>query len=399
LQAVATCVEAGKSTRYKHHLNLSIIKLPLRSEMSNNATPQNAVLVLQDGTVFTGKALGKIGTTTGEICFNTSMTGYQEIFTDPSYFGQIVVMTNDHIGNYGTHQAEVESGAIKIAGLICKKFTAKAYSRQTASASLQTYLEENGISGISDIDTRALVVHIRKSGAMNCIISSETDDVQQLKAQLNSVPDMSGLDLAKEVSTKEIYFAGNENAPLKVAVLDCGIKANILNCLTERGVYAKVFPVTTAAEELLAWKPNGIFVSNGPGDPSSMPYAIETVKQLQASGKPFFGICLGHQLLALANGIPTFKMHHGHRGANHPVKNLLTGKSEITSQNHGFEVSRDAIEKSNTVEVTHINLNDNTIEGIRIKNAKAFSVQYHPESSPGPHDSRYLFDDFIASMQ
>jgi carbamoyl-phosphate synthase small subunit len=367
--------------------------------MTNQATPDTAVLVLQDGTVFKGKPIGKFGTTTGEICFNTGMTGYQEIFTDPSYFGQIIVMTANHIGNYGTHPLEVESESVKISGLICKKFTAKNYSRGIASASLQHYLEKNNVTGISDIDTRALVGHIRKKGAMNCIISSETDDVEWLKNELKKVPDMSGLDLAKEVSTREVYFAGNENAEKKVAVLDCGIKSNILRCLLERGVYAKVFPVTTPAEAMLDWNPDGLFISNGPGDPSAMPYAIETVKKLQASGKPIFGICLGHQLLALANGIPTFKMHHGHRGTNHPVKNLITGKCEITSQNHGFEVSREHIEKSNTVEITHINLNDNTIEGIRIKSARAFSVQYHPESSPGPHDSRYLFDEFIRLMK
>lgn len=367
--------------------------------MLNTSTTPAAILMLQDGTIFKGKALGKIGTATGEICFNTSMTGYQEIFTDPSYLGQIVVMTNDHIGNYGVHNEETESSSIKISGMICKKFTGAGYSRTLATNSLQTYLETNNIPGISEIDTRALVIHIRNAGAMNCIISSETDDIELLKQKLNAVPDMSGLDLAKEVSTKEPYFAGNADAPLKVAVLDCGIKSNILRCITERGVYAKVFPVTAKAQDLLDWQPDGIFVSNGPGDPSAMPYAIETTKQLLASGKPFFGICLGHQLLALANGIPTFKMHRGHRGGNHPVKNLLTGKSEITSQNHGFGVSMETIEKSETVEVTHINLNDNTVEGIRLKNGKAFSVQHHPESSPGPHDSRYLFDNFIAMMQ
>lgn len=367
--------------------------------MLNTSTTPAAILMLQDGTTFKGKALGKMGTATGEICFNTSMTGYQEIFTDPSYLGQIIVMTNDQIGNYGVKDEETESSSIKISGMICKKFTGATYSRVPATNSLQTYLETNNIPGISDIDTRALVIHIRNAGAMNCIISSEIDDIELLKKKLSEVPDMSGLDLAKKVSTKESYFAGNVDAPLKVAILDCGIKSNILRCITERGVYAKVFPVTAKAQDLLDWQPDGIFISNGPGDPAAMPYAIETTKQLLASGKPFFGICLGHQLLALANGIPTFKMHRGHRGANHPVKNLLTGKSEITSQNHGFGVSTEAVEKSDAVEATHINLNDNTIEGLRLKNGKAFSVQYHPESSPGPHDSRYLFDNFIAMMQ
>ncbi len=359
---------------------------------------QDAVLLLQDGTFFKGKSLGKIGTSTGEICFNTGMTGYQEIFTDPSYFGQVIVMTSVHIGNYGTHHAEVESSSVKIAGMICHSFTAEAHSRIPATDSLQQYFLKNDIVGISDLDTRALVIHIRKSGAMNCIISSEETNVEVLKQKLAAVPNMNGLDLAKEVSTKEVYYSGDENAPLKVAVLDCGIKTNILRCLNQRGVFTKVFPANAKAADLLDWNPNGVFISNGPGDPAAMPYAIETVKQLQASGKPIFGICLGHQLLALANDIPTFKMHHGHRGINHPVKNLLTGKSEITSQNHGFEVSRQAIENSKTVEITHVNLNDNTIEGIRIKGQKAFSVQYHPESSPGPHDSGYLFDEFIAMM-
>jgi carbamoyl-phosphate synthase small subunit len=381
-------------TSFAHPPEISYIRDP----MVKNFTPAAALLLLKDGTVFTGKSLGKIGTATGEICFNTGMTGYQEIFTDPSYSGQMIVMTNNHLGNYGTINTEIESGSVKIAGMICRNYSGQNFSRLPAEESLQDYFEKNGIVGISDIDTRALVVHIREAGAMNCIISSETNDIEALKKILDQAPDMDGLDLAKEVSTKEVYYAGEASAPIKVAVLDCGIKHNILKCLVDRGVYAKVFPATTPASELLAWNPNGVFISNGPGDPAAMPYAVETVRQIQEAGKPLFGICLGHQLLALANGIPTFKMHHGHRGINHPVKNLITGKSEITSQNHGFEVSREAIEKSETVEVTHVNLNDNTIEGIRIKDKKSFSVQYHPESSPGPHDSRYLFDDFIALM-
>ena len=366
--------------------------------MIKTFTAVPAVLILQDGTVFTGKSLGKIGTTTGEICFNTGMTGYQEIFTDPSYFGQIIIMTNNHIGNYGVKPDEVESGNIKIAGMICKKYSAQTHSRLQAESSLQDYFEKNNLVGISDIDTRALTIHVRKQGAMNCIISSETTDVEVLKKKLKEVPDMNGLDLAIKVTTEKPYEYGDPNSKLKVAVLDCGIKENILRCLTNRGVHAKVFNAKTSFKEMEAFKPNGYFISNGPGDPSAMDYAVKTIREIQAAGKPFFGICLGHQLLALANDIPTYKMHHGHRGINHPVKNLLTNRSEITSQNHGFEVSREAIEKSKTVEVTHINLNDNTIEGIRIKGKKAFSVQYHPESSPGPHDSRYLFDQFVEDM-
>lgn len=357
-----------------------------------------ALLVLADGTVFHGKSLGKTGTTSGEICFNTGMTGYQEIFTDPSYFGQIIIMTSDHIGNYGVKEEEVESKSVKIAGLISKRFTAQAYSRISGNESLQDYFEKNNLVGISDVDTRALTIHVRKKGAMNCIISSETTDIAALKKKLSEAPDMNGLDLAIKVSTAQPYFYGNPDSKLKVAVLDCGIKENILKCMTDRGIYANVFNARTSFAEMEKFEPDGYFISNGPGDPAPMDYAIKTVKEIQEAGKPLFGICLGQQLLALANGIPTYKMHHGHRGINHPVKNLLTNRSEITSQNHGFEVSREAIEKSKTVEITHVNLNDNTIEGIRIKGKKAFSVQYHPESSPGPHDSRYLFDQFVADM-
>lgn len=357
-----------------------------------------AVLMLADGTVFYGTSLGKIGTTTGEICFNTSMTGYQEIFTDPSYYGQIIIMTSDHIGNYGVKADEVESNSVKISGLITKKYAGQNFSRLNGESSLQDYFEKNNLVGISDVDTRALTIHVRQKGAMNCIISSETVDLEVLKKKLADAPDMNGLDLAIKVTTAQPYFYGDEKAPLKVAVLDCGIKENILKCMTDRGIYAKVFNAKTSFKEMQEFKPDGYFISNGPGDPSAMPYAVDTVKEIQESGKPVFGICLGHQLLALANDIPTLKMHHGHRGANHPVKNLLTGLSEITSQNHGFQVSKEAIEKSSTVEITHVNLNDETIEGIRIKGKKAFSVQYHPESSPGPHDSRYLFDQFIADM-
>jgi carbamoyl-phosphate synthase small subunit len=367
--------------------------------MSKSFTQAPATLVLADGTVFKGKSLGRIGTTTGEICFNTGMTGYQEVFTDPSYFGQVLIMTSDHIGNYGVKEDEVESKSVKISGMICKKFSGTNFSRLNGTMSLQDYFENNNLVGICDIDTRALTVHVREKGAMNCIISSENEDIEALKTLLAKVPDMNGLDLAQEVSTQEPYFYGDPASPLKVAVLDCGIKENILKCLTDRGVYAQVFNCRTTFADMQKWSPDGYFISNGPGDPEPMKYAIKTVKEIIASDKPLFGICLGHQLLALASGVKTYKMHHGHRGLNHPVKNLITGKSEITSQNHGFEVSAADIEQSKDVEITHVNLNDDTIEGIRIKGKKAFSVQYHPESSPGPHDSRYLFDDFIAMMK
>lgn len=357
-----------------------------------------AILVLEDGTVFEGKAAGKIGTTTGEICFNTGTTGYQEIFTDPSYYGQIMVTTNAHIGNYGIDEDDAESDKIQIAGLVCKNYNIN-YSRKMADESIQTYFEEGNLVGISDIDTRSLVRHIRDKGAMNAIISSENLDVESLKAELAKVPSMAGLELSSRVSTKEPYFYGNEQAPVRIAVLDLGIKRNILRNFDEREVYAKVFPAKTSFADMEAWGADGYFISNGPGDPSAMDYAIATVKEILEADKPMFGICLGHQILALANDIRTQKMFNGHRGINHPVKNIIANRCEITSQNHGFGVVKEDIDNSETVEVTHINLNDNSIEGIRIKDKKAFSVQYHPESSPGPHDSRYLFDDFIAMIK
>jgi carbamoyl-phosphate synthase small subunit len=356
-----------------------------------------AILVLADGTVYHGKAAGKIGTTTGEICFNTGMTGYQEIFTDPSYFGQLMVTTNAHIGNYGIKNDEIESDSIKIAGLVCKNFSVP-YSRIEANQSIQEYFEGDEIVGISDVDTRSLVRHIRSKGAMNAIISSEILDIDTLKKKLADVPSMDGLELSSQVSTKTPYFVGNEEAKYRVAVLDLGVKKNILRNFDSRDVYAKVFPAKTTFEEMESFKPHGYFISNGPGDPSAMPYAIETVKTILAADKPLFGICLGHQLLALANDIRTVKMFNGHRGLNHPVKNIIIDHCEVTSQNHGFGVVPEDVRSSDKVEITHINLNDQSIEGIRVKGKKAFSVQYHPESSPGPHDSRYLFDDFIQLM-
>jgi len=357
-----------------------------------------AILVLEDGTVYHGKAAGKIGTTTGEICFNTGTTGYQEIFTDPSYFGQIMVTTNAHIGNYGIDEDDTESNQIQIAGLVCKNYNIN-YSRKMADESIQSYFEEGNLVGISDVDTRSLVRHIRDKGAMNAIISSETLDVEELKRQLAEVPSMDGLELSSKVTTAEPYFFGNENASLRVAVLDLGIKKNILRNFEARDVYTKVFPAKTTFEEMEKWNPDGYFISNGPGDPAPMDYAIDTVKAILNANKPMFGICLGHQILALANGIRTSKLHNGHRGINHPVKNIIANRCEITSQNHGFGVVAEDIQNSENVEVTHVNLNDQSIEGIRIKGQRAFSVQYHPESSPGPHDSRYLFDDFVAMIK
>lgn len=358
-----------------------------------------AVLLLEDGTVFHGISAGKQGTTAGEICFNTSMTGYQEVFTDPSYFGQLLVTTNAHIGNYGTKATETESGSIKIAGLICKNYT-EQFSRALADESIQEYFERENLVGISGVDTRAIVRHIRSKGAMNAIISSEELDLQKLKSQLAKVPNMDGLELASKVSTKEAYVVGEADAKFKIAALDLGIKKNILECFVSRGCQVKVFPAKTSYEVLKAYQPDGYFLSNGPGDPAPMDYAVNTAKAILADNQPLFGICLGHQILARAIDIPTYKMHNGHRGINHPVKNIITGKSEITSQNHGFGVSPEAIaQNQDKVEITHRNLNDDTIEGIRVKGKNAFSVQYHPEASPGPHDARYLFDTFLDMME
>jgi len=364
----------------------------------NSNTSRPAVLILEDGSVYHGKAFGKIGTTSGEICFNTGMTGYQEVFTDPSYFGQILIMNSVHIGNYGVKEEDVESGSVKIRGLIGRNLEEK-FSRMMASGSLQDYLEAQGVVSIEDVDTRALVAHVRTKGAMNCIISSESTDVEALKAQLAKVPSMGGLELASQVSTTEVYHLGDANAPIRIAVLDFGVKRNIVQCLADRGAYVRVHPAKTSLQELQAFEPHGYFISNGPGDPGAMDYAVQTVKDILGTGKPLFGICLGHQLLALANGIPTFKMHHGHRGLNHPVKNLMTGYCEITTQNHGFGVDPEAVRASANTEITHVNLNDDSIEGIRLKDKPAFSVQYHPEATPGPHDSRYLFDQFIGMLQ
>lgn len=354
--------------------------------------------MLEDGTIFYGKSVAnKEHTAFGEICFNTGMTGYQEIFTDPSYFGQIMVLTNAHIGNYGAALDEVESDGVKIAGLVCKNFS-YTYSRPHANESLEAFLERNNTFAISDVDTRALVSHIREHGAQNAVISTRVDEIEALKNELKAVPSMAGLELSSKVSTSESYFFGDATAPYKVAVLDIGVKKNILRCLAERGAYLKVFPYNTPFSELKAWNPDGYFLSNGPGDPEPLVEAIETTKEILASGKPLFGICLGHQVLALANGVSTFKMHNGHRGINHPVLNLISKRGEITSQNHGFAVSKEEVLAHAELEITHEHLNDQTVAGIRLKYKPAFSVQYHPEASPGPHDSRYLFDEFITSL-
>ena len=358
-----------------------------------------AVLLLDDGTFYKGNAAGVIGTTTGEIAFNTGMTGYQEIFTDPSYYGQILVMATSHIGNYGVHKEDVESDSLKISGLVTKKFS-QIHSRAGAESSLQDYLQRDELVGISDIDTRALVRHIREKGAMNAIISSETEDIDELKRRLSQVPSMDGLELSSKVTCAEAFdVVPDGEANYRVAVLDLGVKKNIVRCLVDRGCSVRVFPLTSTVQEIMKFAPEGIMFSNGPGDPSAMHNTVALVGELIETGIPCFGICLGHQIIALSQGLKTEKMFNGHRGVNHPVKNLMTGKCEITSQNHGFVVSRDSLKGNVDIEITHEHLNDQTVAGIQSKSKNVFSVQFHPEASAGPHDSRYLFDQFIQNIQ
>jgi len=358
---------------------------------------KKAILLLEDGTIFEGKSVGIDGTSYGEVCYNTGMTGYQEIFTDPSYYGQLMVTTNAHIGNYGVNDDEVESKGIKIAGLICRNFSF-THSRERSSDSLESYFTKHNLLAITDVDTRAVVSYIRDKGAMNAIISTNTD-IDSLKGQLKNIPNMVGLDLASTVSTKEPYYFGDKNARFKVAALDLGIKLNILRNLASRDCYIKVFPNTASFKELQAFNPDGYFLSNGPGDPEPLVNAQSVAKEIIERDLPLFGICLGHQVIALASGVSTYKMHNGHRGINHPVKNLLTGKGEITSQNHGFVIDRTSLEANDDVEITHVHLNDHTVAGIRLKDKNCFSVQYHPEANPGPHDSSYLFDQFIENLK
>lgn len=357
-----------------------------------------AVLLLEDGTVFFGKSIGISGKTFGEICFNTGMTGYQEIYTDPSYFGQIMVMATPHIGNYGVSAEDIESSSIKIAGLVVKNFSF-FQSRPKSEESLFDYLKKQQVICIADVDTRALVSHIRDNGAQNAIIATDDSDLDELKKMFATIPSMKGLELASKVSAKEPYLFGSEKAKYRIAALDLGIKTNILRNFTKRDCYIKVFPYNTSFEEINSFNPDAYFLSNGPGDPEPLLDVIVTAKKMIASHKPVFGICLGHQILALANNIPTYKMFNGHRGINHPVKNIITGKGEITSQNHGFAVVKEAFDNNDELEITHIHINDGTVAGMRMKNYPCFSVQYHPEASPGPHDSSYLFDDFVALIE
>ncbi len=367
-----------------------------------------AILLLEDGTVFEGAAFGAKGQRCGEVVFNTSMAGYQEILTDPSYYEQIITMTYPLIGNYGTNKADWESRKIFAGGFIVKE-NCEYPSNWRNTESLGDYLKANGVVGLEGIDTRALVKHIRTEGAMRGIISSNELNIVNLRKELDKYPGLVGRDIVKDVTARKPYhwdkgavdvLKNQEIMPEKqyrVVALDYGIKQNILRLLRSHGCDVHVVPAATPAKVVLAKKPDGVFLSNGPGDPAAVDYAIETVRNLL--GKvPIFGICLGHQILALALGAKTYKLKFGHRGANHPVKNLQTGKIEITCQNHGFCVDVDSL-KGKDVELTHLNLNDNTNEGFRCKKIKAFCVQYHPEASPGPHDSRYLFDDFTKLME
>lgn len=354
--------------------------------------------MLKDGTIFHGKSIGIEGVTFGEVAFNTGTTGYQEIFTDPSYFGQIMVTTNAHIGNYGVNEKDVESDSVKISGLVCKNFSFN-FSRVDATESLFDYLKKQNLIVISDVDTRALVSYIRDNGAMNAVICTDGTPIDVLKEKLAQVPDMNGLELASKVSTTEPYFFGDESATYKISALDLGIKTNILRNLAKRDCYIKVFPYNATFEQLKSFNPDGYFLSNGPGDPEPLDGAQEVARQILNENKPLFGICLGHQIIGLANGISTYKMFNGHRGINHPVKNVITGKGEITSQNHGFAIVREELDKHPDFELTHEHLNDGTVAGMRMKSKNCFSVQYHPEASPGPHDSSYLFDQFIENIK
>ena len=376
-------------------IHVSFFCLILFSEMSNKRRKKGLVL-LSDGTMFYGRSAGIDGTSFGEICFNTGVTGYQEIFTDPSYFGQIMVTTTSHIGNYGIKMSESQSKDIFISGLICKSFS--SVNSRSNSKSLKEWFKSNKLVTLCDVDTRALVRYIRDNGAMNAAITTEIDKIEVIRQSLNEFPVMDGLELASKVSTKQSYEYGDSNSKTRLAVIDLGIKKNILDNFTRRGIYIKVFPYNTELNEMLKFKPNGFFLSNGPGDPKPLDQVINTTKQILEKNYPLFGICLGHQIIALANGIKTYKMFNGHRGINHPVLNLNTGKGEITSQNHGFAVDYEPAVSNQSVQISHKHLNDQTVAGLEIKDKDCFSVQYHPEAGPGPNDGNYLFDQFLSKL-
>ncbi len=352
-------------------------------------------VALEDGTVVSGLAIGHRGETGGELCFNTSMTGYQEIMTDPSYHGQIMMMTYPHIGNYGASDDDLEASKPMIAGLVVRSFS-RRYSNLLADESLDDFMRRHELVGVSGIDTRMLVRHIRSKGVMNAVISSVDLEDESLVEKARAWPSMEGLELASRVTTTEPYLYSDGTGP-RIAVLDYGVKLNILRSFASRGARVQVFPADASFAHVAASEPDGIFFSNGPGDPRAMPDAVAVVKEATGAGVPLFGICLGHQLMSLAEGIDVYKMYVGHRGANHPVKNLATGHVEVTTQNHGFSIDAEAIRPDVAV-VSHINLNDKTVEGLRYKRFRGFSVQYHPEASPGPHDSRYLFDEFFSLL-
>ena len=357
---------------------------------------KKAILFLEDGLFFTGKSLGNNGETFGEVCFNTGMTGYQEILTDPSYSNQMIVMSSPHIGNYGTNNNDTESEKVYATGFIIKSESLQP-SNWRSEESLSSFLKKHSIVGIQDIDTRALTIHIRKNGAMRGIISTEDFNLDSLASKIENIPKMEGQDLAIKVArNKKVILSNTDNPVYKIAAIDFGMKSNIYDIMLDHKAEVEIFPANVSYDEILLSNPDGIFLSNGPGDPAAVTYGIETVKNLLGK-KPIFGICLGHQILALALGANTFKMKFGHRGINQPVKNLITNKVEITSQNHGFAVDEDTLPSN--VTVTHKHLNDDTVAGISCNDISAYSVQYHPEASPGPHDSRYVFKEFFNMMK
>lgn len=368
-----------------------------------------AKLALEDGTIYTGRAFGASGEVFGEVCFNTSMTGYQEILTDPSYCGQIVAMTYPLIGNYGINREDVESRRLALSGFVVRELC-RTPSNYRSTITLDDYLREAGVVGIEGIDTRALVRRLRTRGAMTGLISNIDIDDESLRSKVRACPGLVGRDLIREVLPEKQYdwseglseLAKAGDAPARklsrtphVVAIDYGMKLNIARHLQESGCHVTIVPGTSTSQEIMALKPDGVFLSNGPGDPRPLDYAITTIRELLGK-TPVFGICLGHQLLGLAAGAQIYKLKFGHRGANQPVLNHQTGRVEITSQNHGFALKSDSLPEN--VEVTHVNLNDQTVEGIRLRDVPAFSVQYHPESAAGPHDSRYLFADFLTLM-